>query len=237
MNTSSTIDTTHDDLIIAILQDEATRDDALKKLTQNDTLNEKISACTKLMGGTEDDAFDLMDDALIDLVKSIQQQGLPNQKTLSVNSFMSREEKISATLIEKIEVITNPSSKYSSSGTAGILNIILRKNKKSGLNGSITASIRKAKSNKISANISLKRKNINIFSNINLADTERLGTSFFENVFYDELDNVSSAENESRLMDRKTKSFRTNFGVELFIDETSSVTNAINYSKINGSHS
>lgn len=102
MNTSSTIDTTHDDLIFAILQDEATRDNALKKLTQNDTLNEKIVACTKLMGGTEENAFDLMDDVLIDLVKSIQQQGLPNQKTLNVNSFLSKEEKIPATLIGKI---------------------------------------------------------------------------------------------------------------------------------------
>ena len=32
-------------------------------------------------------------------------------------------------------MITNPSSKYEASGTAGILNIILKKNKKLGFNG------------------------------------------------------------------------------------------------------
>ena len=102
MNTISNIDTTHDKLIYAILQDEATRDDALKRLTLNDTLNEEILACTKLMGGIENDAFNLMDDVLIDLVKEIQKQGLPNKKISSSNSFISKEEKISKSLIEKI---------------------------------------------------------------------------------------------------------------------------------------
>jgi len=102
MNTSSTIETRHDDLIDAILRDKATRDNALKKLTQNDTLNEEILKCTQLMGGTEDDAFDLMDDVLIDLVKGIQEQGFPNKKISGTNSFFGKEEKISTPLIEKI---------------------------------------------------------------------------------------------------------------------------------------
>ena len=102
MNTSSTIETTHDELIYAILQDEATRDDALKKLTLHDALNEEILACTNLMGGTENDAFNLMDDVLIDLVKGIQQKAFSNKKTSGINSFERKGEKISAPLIENI---------------------------------------------------------------------------------------------------------------------------------------
>ena len=48
---------------------------------------------------------------------------------------------IPATAVEKIELITNPSAKYDPEGTAGIINIIMKDNKKAGLNGLINASV------------------------------------------------------------------------------------------------
>jgi len=43
--------------------------------------------------------------------------------------------------IQKIEIMTNPSAKYDAEGTGGIINIVRKKNSKSGLNGSLTESI------------------------------------------------------------------------------------------------
>jgi outer membrane receptor protein involved in Fe transport len=63
---------------------------------------------------------------------------------------------IPASSIEKIELITNPSAKYEADGTAGIINVILKKNTKLGLNGVIDFSVNNRGT--INSNIQLSYK-------------------------------------------------------------------------------
>jgi Outer membrane receptor proteins, mostly Fe transport len=72
-------------------------------------------------------------------------------------------DQIPADAIESVEVITNPSAKYDASGgNAGILNIILKKNKKSGYNGNINAGVDKRGGLNGGGSFSVRQNKINV---------------------------------------------------------------------------
>ncbi|MFH1321844.1 MAG: outer membrane beta-barrel family protein [Bacteroidota bacterium] len=73
---------------------------------------------------------------------------------------------IPATLIEKVEVITNPSAKYNPEGMSGIINVVLKKEKAVGLNGNVNASIGYGTVEKHngSLNINYRKKKLNVYA-------------------------------------------------------------------------
>ncbi len=91
---------------------------------------------------------------------------------------------IPASNIEKIEIITNPSAKYSAEGTGGILNIILKKKRTHKLDGIINLSY--ATRNKYSADalFSKKRKRWTFKLGGNYGDRDRLFTLRSEDCFF-----------------------------------------------------
>lgn len=76
---------------------------------------------------------------------------------LGIDDGASALQSIPADQIERIEVITNPSSKYEASGTAGILNIILKKSKKVGFNGSVEGTVGYLPTTRLNTNLSWRK--------------------------------------------------------------------------------
>lgn len=73
---------------------------------------------------------------------------------------------ITSDMIDSIEVITNPSAKYDAEGTSGIINIILKKNEKKGLNGSVTLNTGIPNNHSIGLSLNRRTEKFNLFSQL-----------------------------------------------------------------------
>lgn len=83
-----------------------------------------------------------------------------------------------ASSIENIEVITNPSSKYDAEGQAGIINIVLKKNVKTGLTGSVSATAGNQNTVNGSVNLAYQNEKINVYGNYSYRKADRNGDGF-----------------------------------------------------------
>ncbi|MBA4198283.1 MAG: TonB-dependent receptor [Chitinophaga sp.] len=87
-------------------------------------------------------------------------------------------DQIPADIIDKVEIITNPSAKYDASGgNAGILNIVLKKNKKVGYNGGLRAGIDSRAKVNLGGDINLRQQKTNLFLSGNFNQRKSLTTS------------------------------------------------------------
>ena len=84
---------------------------------------------------------------------------------LGIDDGANALQAIPADQIDRIEVITNPSAKYDASGTAGILNIILKKTSKLGFNGSVIGTLGYLPRTGLNTNLSWKKGSWSWFLN------------------------------------------------------------------------
>lgn len=182
-------------------------------------------------GATVSDALDNIPSVTVDVDGAIALRGnenvriLINGKPSAIAGFGSTDalRQLPAEAIERVEVITSPSARYDAEGTAGILNIILRKEKTLGLNGSVQTNFSYPLGAGITTNVNLRTNKFNVFNSTGYRYQETPGNAFFENTYFS-----NSVENplvvENRDYDRLRRGFNTNLGVEYFLNETSSIT-------------
>lgn len=87
---------------------------------------------------------------------------------------------IPSNVIEEVEIITNPSARYSASGTGGIINIKLKDDVTLGFNGSVQANTGYPQDHGLGANLNYHKNNINWFGNfeIEYANDPGSGSTF-----------------------------------------------------------
>ena len=72
---------------------------------------------------------------------------------------------LQGSMIDRVEVVTNPSARYEAEGMSGIINIILKKDQQKGVNGSFEVSAGYPHEYRAGANINFRREKTNYFLN------------------------------------------------------------------------
>lgn len=193
-------------------------------------------------GGTVSDVLDNIPSVSVDVEGNVSLRGNENVRVLidgrpsNAINIAEALRLIPADAIEKVEVITNPSARYDAEGGGGLLNIILKKGKNQGLNGTFIASAGYPENYGLSGTLNYKSKNFNLFTTQGYNDRSNPGNAITNTDYLNDNNEIISSVNESRENERLNKGYNGNFGMELYLTETSAWTNTFNYRKSNGNN-
>ncbi|MFD1628827.1 TonB-dependent receptor domain-containing protein [Pseudopedobacter beijingensis] len=137
-------------------------------------------------GGSASDLLATIPSVQVDLDGNVSLRGTNNVKvlidgkpsTFSGSDISSVLQALPANAIEKVELITNPSSKYEAEGQSGIINIVLKRSKNAGFNGN--ASLASGRLENHNAGLALNYRNLkwNFSGNYNYKEGNRDGSGY-----------------------------------------------------------
>ena len=187
-------------------------------------------------GGTVSDVLENVPSVSVDIEGNVSLRGNENVRIFidgrPSNALNMAEalRQIPADAIDKVEVITNPSARYDAEGGAGILNIVLKKGKNLGFNGSFIASTGIPETYGLSANLNYKTEKLNFFTSTgyNYRTSEGTGLTNSINLNKDTKE-IIGYNYENRDTERIRKGISTKTGVEWTVAPNTFWTNAISY--------
>lgn len=214
--------------------------DAIEIIAERTTAEIKLDKKTytigkdlTVRGGTVSDVLDNVPSVSVDVEGNVALRGnddvriLINGKPSGLVGLNSTEalRQLPAEAIERVEVVTSPSARYDAEGTAGILNIILRRSKLQGLNGAITVNTGFPLQAGVSGNINYRTGDFNFFNTTSYNYREIPGNAYSNSEFIPS----GNRQEETRTFDRERKGLNTNFGVEWYITDKASLITSIQY--------
>ena len=188
-------------------------------------------------GGNAGDVLDNIPSVSVDVEGNILLRGndaariLINGKPSSLVGIDSKFlQQLPSDAIEKVEVITSPSARYEAQGSGGIINIILRKSKKLGLNGSLSSSIGDPKRNALSSNLNYRDGKLNFFNSSGWNDNLSPGGGYNNSEYYNG-DEPSTYFQEDRQRARVRTGYFLNNGVEWYLSDKTSIVGSFFFNR------
>ena len=179
-------------------------------------------------GGSVNDILNNVPSVNVDIDGAVSLRGNSNVRILingkpSVLTANNGLESIPSENIEKVEVITNPSAKYDAEGTAGIINIILKKNKNGGFGSSLQLTTGIPDNHRINYNINYKKEKFNLFSNISYRYMSFDGNGYLNRTNYNN-NVIIDFSNRTTNMNRNRRTFNLYFGSDYYINDQNTLT-------------
>ncbi len=138
-------------------------------------------------------------------------------------------DQLPADIIEKVELITNPSAKFDASGgNAGILNIVLKKNKKVGYNGGLRTGIDSRARVNLGGDINIRQNKVNAFLSANFNQRKSISNSLTDR------DNTFTTPSNVYTVGKSTNNGYFGFfrgGFDFLVDNRNTISVAANYNK------
>jgi len=194
-------------------------------------------------GGTVSDVLENVPSVTVDVEGNVSLRGNENVRIFidgrPSNSLNMADalRQIPADAIDKVEVITNPSARYDAEGGAGILNIILKKGRNQGFNGSFIASTGIPETYGLSTNLNYKTEKLNFFTSTGYDYRTSEGRGLTHSTLLDSSNGtITGYTNEDKDTERIRKGISTKTGVEWTVAPNTFWTNSISYRDNRGSN-
>ncbi|MDR7371379.1 outer membrane beta-barrel family protein [Flavobacterium aquidurense] len=191
-------------------------------------------------GGTVSDVLDNVPSVSVDTEGNVSLRGSDNVRILidgrPSNAINVAEalRQLPADAIDKVEVITNPSARYDAEGGSGLINIILKKGKNQGFNGTFIASTGLPETYGLSANLNYKTEKLNYFTTAGYNYRTNEGGGLTNTSYYNADGTPKGFLDEDRDTERTSDGFNGRAGMEWTVAKNTYWTNAINYQKNSG---
>jgi len=182
-------------------------------------------------GGNAGDILDNIPSVTVDIEGQVSLRGSSNVRILvdgkqsgliGIGSTKGLQS-LQANMIEKVEIITNPSAKYDAEGMSGIINIILKKQQQKGINGSLDASLGHPDLAGVGGNINFRKSNVNFFTQYGFQYRGNPGGGSLFQEYYNG-DNASTFTDQTQDRNRSRLSHTFRAGLDYFINDKNIIT-------------
>ena len=221
---------------VEIRREESTVEIKLDKKVYN------VGQDMMVKGGTVSDVLDNVPSVAVDVEGNVSLRGNDNVRILidgkpsglgGIN-IAEALKLIPAETIDKVEVITNPSARYDAEGGGGIINIVLKKGKNLGVNGTMTATAGNPDNFGLNGTLNLRTKKVNFFTTQGYSYRKGPGNSKSYTEYLNPNGETASYLDEVRRNERLNKGYNGNVGFEWYVTPSISWTNTFSYRKNNG---